>query len=99
MEDAMSGAERGPIAARKRQRDIIEEIAVFSDEYGSILARYHKYTMDDLIRIEDECRRLQDEARSREAWGIADELATLEYLIDRAKAMKEKRIESERLSG
>ena len=94
----MSGAERGPIAARKRQRDIIEEIAVFSDEYGSILARYHKYTMDDLNRIEHECRRLQDEARSREAWGIADELAT-QYLIDRAKAMKEKRIESERLSG
>jgi len=88
-----------PPAPRADRLPLLNEITAFVHKYGDILARYHKYTMDDLIRIEDECRRLQDEARSREAWGIADELATLEYLIDRAKAMKEKRIESERLSG
>ncbi len=93
MEDVASRADRDPTAARKRQRDIIEEIVAFSTEYGGILARYHKYTMEDLTRIEDECRHLQDEARRREAWGIADELARLEYLIDRAKAMKRERME------
>ena len=91
MEDAMSGAERGPIAARKRQRDIIEEIAAFSDEYGSILARYHKYTMDDLDRIEEECLRLHGEACGRGACGSAGELLEVEYLIGRAKEMKAKR--------
>jgi len=53
----------------------------------------------ELDRIEGECRRLQDEARRKEAWGIADELARLEYLIDRAKAMKAKRMSEERSSG
>ncbi|NLA37887.1 MAG: hypothetical protein GX882_00585 [Methanomicrobiales archaeon] len=99
MEDTASGAERGPIASVKRQREIIEEINAFSTEYASILARYHRYTMDDLICIEEECRRLQDEARQREAWGIADELATLEYLIDRAKAMKAERMGERGESG
>ena len=84
---------------RRGQINLIAEITAFAEEYESILARYHKYTMDDLDRIEGECRWLQDEARRREAWGIADELARLEYLIDRAKAMKAKRMEEERSFG
>ena len=84
---------------RRGQINLIAEITAFAEEYESILARYHKYTMDDLDRIEGECRWLQDEARRREAWGMADELARLEYLIDRAKAMKAKRMEEERSFG
>jgi len=99
MEHTASGADRSPGAVRRGQINLIAEITAFAEEYESILARYHKYTMDDLDRIEGECRRLQDEARRREAWGIADELARLEYLIDRAKAMKAKRMSEERSSG
>jgi hypothetical protein len=99
MEHTASGADRGPAAARRGQIDLIAEIAAFADEYEGILARHHRYTMDDLGRIEEECRRLQDEARRREAWGTADELARLEYLIDRAKAMKAKRMAEESSRG
>ena len=99
MEHTASGDERRPAAARKGQIDLIAEIAAFVDEYEGILARYHRYTMDDLTRIEDECRRLQDEARRREVWGIADDLGRLEYLIDRAKAMNAARMKEERTPG
>ncbi|HNT08735.1 MAG TPA: hypothetical protein PLI54_08240 [Methanoculleus sp.] len=99
MEHTASGADRSPGAVRKGQIDLIAEIAAFADEYGDILARYHRYTMDDLCRIEGECRRLQDEARRRETWGIADELAGLEYLIDRAKAMRAARMAEEDSRG
>jgi hypothetical protein len=99
MEHTASGADRSPGAVRRGQINLIAEITAFAEKYEGILARYHKYTMDDLVRIEGECRRLQDEARRREAWGIADELARLEYLIDRAKAMKAKRMSEERSSS
>ncbi len=76
--------------------DLLKEIKAFVHEYGGILARYHKYTMDDLNRIEEECRGLHDEACSRGACGTAGELVELEYLIGQAKAMKAKRMEKER---
>ncbi len=78
---------------------LLEEIAAFAREYGDILARYHLHTMNDLDRIEEECRRLHDEACSRGACGSAGELGKLEYLIGRAKEMKAKSMEEERGPG
>ncbi len=70
---------------------LLSEIHTFVREHADILARYHKYTMDDLDRIEAECWRLHDEACGRGACGTAGELLELEYLIGRAKEMKAKR--------
>ena len=82
--------------ARTDRLALLNDIAAFIREYGNILARYHRYTMDDLDRIEEECRRLHDEACSRGACGTAGELVELEYLIDRAKAMKAERMGEKR---
>lgn len=90
MEHTASGADRSPGAVRRGQINLIAEITAFAEEYESILARYHKYTMADLDRIEEECWRLHDEACSRGACGTAGELVELEYLIGRAKEMKAK---------
>ncbi len=76
--------------------DLLKEIKAFVHEYGGILARYHKYTMDDLDSIEEKCRGLHDEACSRGACGTAGELVELEYLISQAKAMKAKRMREKR---
>ena len=78
---------------------LLEEIAAFVREHKEILARYHRYSMDDLKRIEQECWRLHDEACNRGACGTAGELVELEYLIGRAKEMKAKRMEGERGPG
>ncbi|MDN7013758.1 hypothetical protein FGW20_12095 [Methanoculleus sp. FWC-SCC3] len=78
---------------------LLEEIAAFVREHKEILARYHRYSMDDLKRIEQECWRLHDEACSRGACGTVGELVELEYLIGRAKEMKAKRMEGERGPG
>ncbi|MCK8517408.1 hypothetical protein [Methanoculleus sp. 7T] len=78
---------------------LIKEIDAFVREHGAILARYHRYTMDDLDRIEEECRRLHEEACGRGACGTAGELVELEYLIGQAKAMKAKRMEEGRSPG
>lgn len=99
MEEDASGADRGPAAARRGQIDLIEEINAFIDEHEGILARYHRHTMDDLSRIERECSRLQDEARRRGTWGMGDELARIEYLINRAKALKAKKMMEESYRG
>lgn len=66
------------------------EIREFSSEYREILGRYHRYTPGDLDRIYAECRRLQEEACRQGACGTAGELAELEYLIGRAREMREK---------
>lgn len=73
--------------------EILAEIAAFVREHEDILARYHTYTMDDLERIEQERRRLQEEACCRGACGTAGELVELEYLIARATAMRAKGME------
>jgi hypothetical protein len=52
--------------------------------------------MDELDRIEEECRGLHDEACSRGACGTAGELVELEYLIGQAKAMKARRMGEKR---
>ena len=78
---------------------LLADIAAFTRKHGDILARYHTHTMDDLRQIEEECWRLHDEACSRGACGSAGELVELEYLIDRAKEMKAKRMEEERSPG
>jgi hypothetical protein len=75
------------------------EITAFTREYGDILARYHVHTMDDLDRIEEECRRLHEEACCRGVCGTAGELVQLGYIIGRAKMMKAERIEEERSPG
>lgn len=82
--------------ARTDRLDLLREIAAFIREYADILARYHVHTMDDLDRIEEECRRLHDEACCRGACGSAGELVELEYLIGQAKAMKAKRMGEKR---
>lgn len=82
--------------ARMARMDLLKEIKAFVHEYGGILARYHKYTMDELDRIEEECRGLHDEACSRGACGTAGELVELEYLIGQAKAMKARRMGEKR---
>ncbi|MFW5638911.1 MAG: hypothetical protein ACOCG4_06610 [Methanoculleus sp.] len=79
-----------PPAPREDRMALLSEIHAFVREYADILARYHKYTMADLDRIEEECWRLHDEACSRGACGTAGELVELEYLIGRAKEMKAK---------
>lgn len=86
-------------AARTDRLALLEEIAAFTRRYGDILARYHRYTMDDLKQVEQECWRLHDEACSRGACGSAGELVELEYLIGRAKEMKAKRMDGERGPG
>ena len=86
-------------AARTDRLALLEEIAAFTRRYGDILARYHRYTMDDLKQVEQECWRLHDEACSRGACGSAGELVELEYLIGRAKEMKARRMEGERGPG
>ena len=63
---------------------------------GTSLPGNHTHTMDDLNRIEQECRRLHDEACGRGACGTAGELVELEYLIGQAKAMKAKRMGEKR---
>lgn len=85
--------------ARADRMVLLEEIAAFVREHREILARYHRYSMDDLNRIEQECWRLHDGACSRGACGTAGELVELEYLIARAKEMKAKRMEGERGPG
>jgi hypothetical protein len=98
MERTTSGAGRCTAGspdrtARADRMALLEEIAAFVREHGEILARYHRYSMDDLNRIEQECWRLHDEACSRGACGTAGGLVELEYLIGRAKEMKAKRME------
>jgi len=80
-----------PPAPRADRLPLLNEITAFVQEYGDILARYHKYTIDDLDRIEEECLRLHGEACGRGACGSAGELLEVEYLIGRAKEMKAKR--------
>lgn len=102
MDRTTSGACRCTTGSQVPKADrmaLLEEIAAFVREHGDILARYHRHSMDDLNRIEQECWRLHDEACSRGACGSAGELAELEYLIGRAKEMKAKMMESERGPG
>ncbi len=75
---------------------LLTEIAAFVREHGDILARYHRYTMDEIDRVEQERLRLQEEACRRGACGTAGELVELEFLIARAKAMKAKGMEEEK---
>ncbi|WP_292517873.1 hypothetical protein [Methanoculleus sp.] len=89
----------GPSGPKPDRMALLQEIARFTREHADILARYHLHTMADLNRIEEECRRLHNEACSRGACGSAGELVELEYLIGRAKEMKAKRTESERGPG
>ncbi len=97
MERSNSGADRcsagapGPRADRKA---LLEEIAAFVRKYGDILARYHRYTMDELKQIEQECWTLHDKACSMGACGSTGELSELEYLIARAKEMRARMDES-----
>lgn len=85
--------------ARTDRLDLLNEIDAFIREHGDILARYHLHTMDDLDRIEQECRRLHEDACCRGACGSSGEFVKLEYLISQAKAMKAKRMEEERSPG
>ncbi|RXE57474.1 hypothetical protein ABH15_04015 [Methanoculleus taiwanensis] len=83
-----------PAGERKRKSDrmhLLMEMREFSREHGDILSRYHRYTPGDLDRLAGECRRLQEEACRQGACGTAGELAELEYVIGRAKEMREKR--------
>jgi hypothetical protein len=87
------------LTLRKDRMQLLTEITAFVREHGDILARYHTYTMDDLDRIEQERRRLQEEACRRGACGTAGELVELEYLIARAKAMKAQEMDKEKPLG
>ena len=69
---------------------LLEEIAAFIHTYEDILARYHRYTVDELGQVRQKCQRLCDEACSRGACGSAGELAELEYLISRAMDLRAK---------
>jgi len=80
----------GPPAPRGDRRALLGEISAFTRKYGDILARYHRYTAEELGQLEQECRRLHDEACSRGACGSAGELAELEYLIGHAKELRAK---------
>ncbi|NLM29366.1 MAG: hypothetical protein GX216_02880 [Methanomicrobiales archaeon] len=94
MDRTTSGPDRCSIespAPRADRLPLLNEITSFVQKYGDILARYHRYSMDDLDHIEEECMRLHGEACGRGACGSAGELLELEYLIGRAKEMKAKR--------
>jgi hypothetical protein len=80
------------------RRALLGEISAFTRKYGDILARYHRYTTEELEQLGQECRRLHDEACSRGACGSAGELAELEYLIGRAKEMRAK-LDGDRSGG
>lgn len=99
MEHTTSGRDRCINTAGSPPPDrmaLLKEINAFVREYGDILARYHIHSMDDLDRIEQECRRLREEACCRGACGAAGELVELEYLIGQAKAMKARRMGEKR---
>ncbi|HON40801.1 MAG TPA: hypothetical protein PK196_04960 [Methanoculleus sp.] len=97
MERSNSGADRcsaGAPGPRVDRKALLEEIAAFTHKYGDILARYHRYTMDELKQIEQECWALHDKACSMGACGSAGVLAELEYLITTAKEMRARMDES-----
>jgi len=73
MERDSQGATRctaGPPAHGADRRAFLGEISAFTRKYGDILARYHRYTAEELGQLEQECRRLHDEACSRAPAGV-----------------------------
>ena len=97
MERSNSGADRcsaGAPGPRDDRKALLEEIAAFTHKYGDILDRYHRYTMDELKQIEQECWALDDKACSMGACGSAGVLAELEYLITTEKEMRARMDES-----